>query len=163
MAGRPPKKRNAGRGISKQGEAGGNRKMTGDSAPAAADPGDLDPDRLGFVRAAVAGAACRGGTKMVEPDRQPHMRIGRTDVVHGVEADPAEVAHERLGPGVAGRLFRVLGTIEVAGDVAGGDIDMTGGGAEDMGEVLADAVPAGEGLDRAGTGIGRVHIEAEVL
>ena len=72
---------------------------------------------------------------------------------------------QRLGPGVAGvlgcgRLRLALagrpcdcdwlsaGLEQVAADVAGGMAEMPRGGDEDMGEILADAMAVGEGLDR---------------
>src|SRR5947207_9154376 len=128
--------------------------MIDDSAPGTSGLGNLNPDREAFLRPAIACAADRSGAEIVQADRQPDMRVDRADVIRRVEADPAEVANERFGPGVARFLFRVLGAVEVAADIAGRDVEVPGGGAEDVSEVLADAVLEGEGARRAGPGVG---------
>src|ERR1051326_4853941 len=58
-----------------------------------------------FAAAAIAAAADRCRAEVIEPDRDPHVRVGRRDAVRRVEAHPAELGHERLGPGVPGVLL----------------------------------------------------------
>src|SRR5581483_902274 len=75
----------------------------------------FDRHRQGLVAAAIAGAADRGGAEIVEADGDAGMRLGGADAVGGIEADPAEIGHEGLRPGVAGRLVDgAVGAQEVA-------------------------------------------------
>src|SRR5512133_3667483 len=65
--------------------------------------GLVDMHRPGepFAAAAVARAADRGGTEIVEADGDPHMGIGRADAVRRIEGHPAEVGDERFRPGMS--------------------------------------------------------------
>src|SRR5258708_4947380 len=90
--------------------------------PLALPPGviDLDRYRQGFGAAAIAGAAHRRRAEIIQPDGDARMRVGGADPVCRIEADPAEVRHERLGPGVAGLLIdHAVGAQEMAADEAG--------------------------------------------
>src|SRR5258708_32117656 len=78
---------------------------------------DLDRDRRGLIAAAIAGAADRRRAEVIEPDGDAGMGVGGADAVGWIEPDPAQVRHEGLRPGVAGRLVhRAVGAQEVAGD-----------------------------------------------
>src|SRR3954449_8874688 len=102
-----------------------------------------------FRAAALAAAADRGGAEIVEPDRYADMGVGRGDAVRRVEADPAELRHLGLGPGMAGALVDdPVCADEVSGDVAGRDLHPAAGRDEDVREILADAPAHGEGLAR---------------
>src|SRR5665213_2985114 len=71
------------------------------------------------------------------------------EVVGGIEAEPPEMRHERLNPGVGGvRCGAVVvfaAAIEVTGDIAGGNSDVAKQGDHGVGEVLADAFAADDG------------------
>lgn len=58
---------------------------------------------------------------------------------------------------------RGLGHQQVAGDVAGGDVGVAGGGDEDVGVVLADAVAGGEGLGGGGGGVGDAGLVGDAV
>src|SRR2546423_9463545 len=62
--------------------------------------GLIDPhlDRHAFSATAAARAADRGCAKVVEPDRDPHMRVGRADAVGRIECDPADGRLICFGP-----------------------------------------------------------------
>ena len=89
--------------------------------PLSRPPGlvDLDRNRQRLGAAAVAGAAHGGGAEIIEPDGDAGVGIGGADAVRRIEPDPAEAGHERLRPGVAGRLIdHAVGTQEMPGDKA---------------------------------------------
>src|SRR6185295_4500980 len=98
---------------------------------------DMDRDGHALGAAAIASAAHRGGAKVIEPDRDPHVRLGCTDAVRRIERHPADARHMSLGPGVAGLLVDdAVGAAEIAADVARRDIQMPGGRDEHVGQVL---------------------------
>src|SRR5262245_46543070 len=65
---------------------------------------DMHFHREGFVATAPAAAAHWRGTKIVQADSHPHVRIGRAHAIRGIEGDPAEIGDIGLGPGVTGLL-----------------------------------------------------------
>ena len=124
---------------------------------------DLHGDLERLAAAAKAGAAHRRGAEIIEPDRHPHMGLGRADAVGGIEADPAEVLDMGLRPGVAGLLRGdAVGAVEMAADIARRNAELARGGDEDVGEVLADAAPQREGFRRGGRDVGRVGVEGDL-
>src|ERR1700692_214738 len=101
----------------------------------------MDADRQSLRAAAVAHAPYRRGAEMVEADRNARMGIGGTDAVGGIERDPAEIRHEGLRPGVAGLLrSRAVVATKITAHITRRNAEAAGGGDEDMGEVLTDAV-----------------------
>ena len=60
-------------------------------------------DRHGHILALPPRRLPRTGTtpRRIEARRDPHIAVGRADVVGGIEADPAEMGHQRLRPGMA--------------------------------------------------------------
>src|SRR5258708_6702494 len=75
--------------------------------PLSRPPGlvDLDLNRQRLGAAAIAGAAHGGGAEIIEADGDAGMGVGGADAVRRIEPDPAKAGHERLRPGVAGRLI----------------------------------------------------------
>ena len=69
-------------------------------------------------------------------------------------------ASAQAWPGIL--LDDAVGTEEVAGDVAGRNAEMAGGGDEDMGEVLADPAPQREGLPGGRRDMGRLGVEGRL-
>ena len=103
---------------------------------------DMDRDREGFDAAAVAGAAHRRSAEIVEPDGDAGVRIGGADAVGGIESDPAEIGHMRLGPSVAGLLMHhAVGAQEMAGHEPRRYAACARARNEDMRIILADAAP----------------------
>ena len=89
------------------------------------------------------------------------MALAGDEPVGGVEADPAEVGHEDLDPGVGGGgagavvVLVVVAVGEVSGDVAGGEVELgPDEGDHDVGEVLADALAGFEGVVDGGVDVG---------
>ena len=73
----------------------------------------------GFAAAAITRATDRRGAEVVEPDRDPHMGIGRANPVGRVKAYPAQVLDMGFSPGVASLLRSdAIRAVEVAADIA---------------------------------------------
>src|SRR3984957_21176304 len=116
---------------------------------------DLDRHRERFHAAAIAGAAHWCGAEIIEADGDAGMRVGGADRIGRIEPDPAEIRHERLGPGVAGLLIdHAVGAQEVSGDETRGHAAGARAGDEDMRVVLAHAALETEGPDRRGAVFG---------
>src|SRR5712664_116194 len=125
---------------------------------------DLDRYRQGFHAAAIAGAAHRRGTEIIEADGDAGMRVGGADAVCRIEPDPAEIRHERLRPGVAGLLIdHPVGAQEMSGNEARGNAGAARARDKDMRIVLAHPALQCEGFHRRGTAVGGVLIEGHVL
>ncbi|KTT92403.1 hypothetical protein NS44R_14560, partial [Mammaliicoccus sciuri] len=108
--------------------------------------------------------ASRRGAEIVETDGDTGMGVGGADAVGGVEADPAEVGHEGLGPGVAGLLVHhAVGAQEVAGHEPRRNAAGTRAGDQDVRVVLTDAALQRERLRRRRGAVGRVLVEGHVL
>src|ERR1700694_1370458 len=98
---------------------------------------DLERYRQRPHAAAIAGAAHRGGAEIIEANGDAGMRVGGADAVGRIEPDPAEIRHERLGPGVAGLLIdHTVGGQEMPGDEAGRDATISRAGDKDMRVIL---------------------------
>src|SRR5262249_49568624 len=74
--------------------ASGGRGNAGSALPLPRRLVHLDLHRQRLARAAVAHAAHRRRTEIVEADRNADVRIDRANPVRGVERDPAEAGHE---------------------------------------------------------------------
>src|SRR5262245_10470156 len=108
---------------------------------------DMHLGRDLLAGAAVARPAQRGSAQGVESDGDPHMGIGGTHPVRGIEGNPTEFGHEGFGPGVAAvALGRTAVAADIAGHVARGDAETASGSNEDVGKILRAAAPAREGL-----------------
>ena len=91
------------------------------------------------------------------------MGLADADAVRRIEADPAEIGHLGLGPGMAGILVGdAVGAVEIAGDIAGRDPAAAAGGDEDVRQVLADAAAQREGFRRRRGRVGRLGIENDL-
>ena len=124
---------------------------------------DADTHGEGLVAAAIARAADRRCAEIIEPDRDPQMRVGRGDLVGGIERDPAEALDMRFGPGMTGILLDdAVVAKEIAADIARRDADAARGRDEDVGEVLADTALDREGFLRRGRRLGRIDVEGDL-
>ncbi|MNV76019.1 hypothetical protein D3C71_1693480 [compost metagenome] len=72
-----------------------------------------------------------------------------------------------LGPGMGCRLLRHVFHHQITGNIAGGQAHQPGGGNEDMGMVLADALAGFECQFGGGFGVGRTrhifHLAVDLL
>src|SRR3954468_1316931 len=128
-------------------------------------PALLDPqlDLEALRAAALARAADRRRSEIIEPDGDAHMRLGGRNPVRRIEPDPAEIRYLRFSPSVPGILLDdAIGTEEVARHVAGRNAEITAGGDEDMSQVLADAAPQREGLPGGRRDMGRLGVEGRL-
>src|SRR5215472_10268495 len=101
---------------------------------------DMHLGRDLLAGAAVARPAQRGSAQGVESDGDPHMGIGGTHPVRGIESNPTEFGHEGFGPGVAAvALGRTAVAADIAGHVARGDAETASGSNEDVGKILRGA------------------------
>ena len=92
------------------------------------------------------------------------MRVGGADAICRIEADPAEVRHERLGPSVAGLLIdHAVGAEEMSGNEARRHAAGARAGDEDMRVVLAYPALQAEGFDRRGATVGGIFVKRHVL
>src|SRR6185312_9004547 len=106
---------------------------------------DPDGDRRAFLAGPVAGAAYWRGAERIEPDGDPHVGFGWADAIDGIEADPAALRHVGFGPGMPAA-FRRGAAAQIAGDVAGRNLQAAGGADKDVGEVAGFAALVREGL-----------------
>ncbi len=92
------------------------------------------------------------------------MGVGGADAVGGIEADPAEIGHVSLRPGMAGLLMhRLVRTQKVPGDEARRNAAGAGAGDEDVRVVLADPALERERLRRGRATVGGVLVERHVI
>src|SRR5215210_7882128 len=97
-----------------------------------------DGERLG--PAAGAAAPYRGGAEVVQPHRHPHMGLGGTHAIGGIECDPSKIRDEGLGPGVAGLLTgHAVIAPEVTANIARRYPEAARGRNEDVSQILAYA------------------------
>src|SRR5690242_14040111 len=75
-----------------------------------------------FTQATAPVAAHGAGVEVVEADGDADVAAGRAEPIGDVVAAPALALDPGLGPGVAGHVA-VGGAAEIAGDVAGGDVE----------------------------------------
>ena len=80
------------------------------------------------------------------PTADAHVGFGRADAIDGIETDPAEPRHIGLGPGMPAA-FRLGAAAQVAGDIAGRNLQASGGAEKDVGEVAGAAALVREGFD----------------
>src|SRR5262245_4996683 len=106
-----------------------------------------DADRKELLAAAIARSAQRGCSKVVEPDRYPHMGVGCTDGIGRIKADPAKLGYVGLNPCVPRFLVaHAIGAMKVAAHVTGWDSQSARRGDKDMSDVLTNAAFEGECL-----------------
>src|SRR5262245_61311016 len=121
---------------------------------------DAHSHRERFPAAAKARAAHRGGPKIVQPGRDPHMGVGGADAIGRIEANPAKVLDVGLRPGVSGLLWGdAVGAMKVATDIARRNFERSSRRDKNMGEVLADTAADRESLRRRGGSVRGIGIE----
>ena len=79
--------------------------------------------------------------------------------MRGVESDPTQPFDEAFGPGVARRLGLSFRALEIAADVARGNIERSSACDENMREILANSLAAREGLRRRRRHVRRARVE----
>src|SRR5712692_11333660 len=125
---------------------------------------DADLDRHRLARPAIAGAAQGSRAQIIEADGAPHMGVGGAEAIRRVEADPAELGHEGLGPSVAGVLLdHAVAAMEIAPHIARRDAEAARRCDEDMREILAHAALERERLRRTGRHLGGVRVVGHLL
>src|SRR5262249_34926828 len=99
---------------------------------------DSDPER--FAVAAIADAADRRGTEVVETHRHTHVAFRGADAIGRIEANPSQMLHIGFRPGVTGVLCgHAVSAIEMAADIARRNAELARCRDENMGEILAHA------------------------
>src|SRR5260370_27003277 len=108
---------------------------------------DVQGDGERFRTAAVPAAANRRGAEIIEPDRHPHVGIGRANAVRRIEPRPAELGNEGLRPGVPRLLqHQPVGAPDIAAGRARRTAQRSRAPDEDAGLALPAAPPERESL-----------------
>src|SRR5512147_1822648 len=78
---------------------------------------DVHRDLQSLAASSETRPAHRGGTQIVKADCNPDMRIGRTNSIRRIKANPSEIFYIGLRPGMPGILGRdAVGTTKVSSD-----------------------------------------------
>ena len=123
---------------------------------------DVDRYIHGFAKPAITYAPDRRCRKEIEADGNPNIGIVGAEAMGWVERHPSNIVDPSFGPCMPGVLLVLpVGTIHVPADIAGGDLELTAAGDEDVRQVLTDTLTAVESLGRRGRGFRGVGVEAD--
>src|SRR5512132_1282261 len=118
-------------------------------------------DRQSFSAAAKPRATHRSSPKIIKADRNPDMGLGDANAICRVEADPSQILHIGLSPGMPSLLGgHTVGTVKVAPDVPRRHTESARCRDKDMGKVLTDSAPKCESLDGSGCCVRWVGVES---
>src|SRR5690349_15475370 len=93
-----------------------------------------------FAVAAIADAADRRRTEVVEANRHAHVGLRGANPIGRVEADPSQILDIGLGPGVTGVLCgHAVSAVEMPADIARRNAELARRCDENMSEILAHA------------------------
>src|SRR6185436_19412045 len=93
-----------------------------------------------FPTPTPAGAGDRRRRSRIEAAGEPHVTVGRADVVGGIESYPSEIGDPGFSPSVVSDGAPFAFQMQVAGYVASRNRQLSRGGDEDMRVVLTNAL-----------------------